>query len=656
MNKEKNNNGDIVKRIKFIKYMIISSFTIMILNLYYIQIIKNENYIKKYEKENIKTVKGSTAPRGRIYDRNGILLVDNKPKKEIIYLKKQGVTKKEEFEIAKKVASYIEVDITNISNNVVKDYYIAKEGLNNLITNEEWELYKDRKLTDNDIYELKLERIKDISHIDKEEAYIYYLMNQGYKYEEKIIKDYATDYEYAIIAENMSEIKGFDVKLGWERYYYYDLLKSILGTTGTITLDNLDYYKENGHGLNDIVGTSYLEYQYDKYLKGEKDVYEVYNNSYKLVEEGTKGNDLYLTIDILMQQELEKIVEENLKEAQKEKNTKYLNKQYAIISNPQTGEIIAMVGKMILNDKVYDYTNGIITSTITPGSTVKGASHIVGYNNGGLKIGEVRDDSCIKLKNTKEKCSIRYLGTLNDITALKYSSNTYQFRTAIKVGGGIYKYDSALNINTNAFDIYRQTFESFGLGTLTNIDLPNEKLGYKGTSTNPGHLLDLSIGQYDTYTPIQMMQYINTFANNGTKLKRFIVKYIKDNNNNVIFENKNEETGKVNSKEEYINRTKEGFKAVLEPGGTGYNYINSIYKPAGKTGTSQSFIDTDNDGNIDTGTISTAFLGYAPYNNPTVSFTVITPDVSIVNNNDYISMITKRTVQDISNAYFSIVS
>ena len=70
MNKEKNNNGDIVKRIKFIKYMIISSFTIMILNLYYIQIIKNENYIKKYEKENIKTVKGSTAPRGRKYYRN----------------------------------------------------------------------------------------------------------------------------------------------------------------------------------------------------------------------------------------------------------------------------------------------------------------------------------------------------------------------------------------------------------------------------------------------------------------------------------------------------------------------------------------------------------------------------------------------------------
>ena len=655
MNKEKNNNGDIVKRIKFIKYVIITSFTIMILNLYYIQIIKNENYIEKYEKENIKTVKGSVAPRGRIYDRNGILLVDNKPKKEIVYLKQKNITKKEEFDIAKKVSSYIELDTSNINNNIVKDYFIAKEGLNELITNEEWELYKNRKLTDKDIYNLKLNRIEDINNINKEEAYIYHLMNQGYKYEEKIIKDYATDYEYAIIAENLSEIPGFDVKLGWERYYCYDNLKSILGTTGVITMDNLDYYKKNGHDLNDIVGTSYLEYQYDKYLKGEKDIFEVYNNSYKLIEEGNKGNDIYLTIDIKVQEELEKIVERNLKQAQREKNTKYLNKQYAIISNPQTGEIIAMTGKMIQNDRVYDYTNGIITSTITPGSTVKGASHIVGYNNGGLKIGEIRDDSCIKLKNTKEKCSIRYLGTLNDITALKYSSNTYQFRTAIKVGGGIYKYDSSLNINNNAFNIYRDTFKSFGLGALTNIDLPNEKLGYKGTSTNPGHLLDLSIGQYDTYTPIQMMQYINTLANNGTKLKPYIVKYVKDNNNNVIYENKVTETGKVNSKMEYINRTKEGLKTVLEPGGTGYNYINSIYKPAGKTGTSQSFIDTNNDGKIDTGTISTAFLGYAPYNNPIVSFTIITPDVSIVNNNDYISMVTKRTTQDISNAYFEML-
>lgn len=655
MNKEKNNNGDIMKRLNFIKIFIVFSFSFLIINLYYIQIIKNKHYINKYEKENIKTVYGKTAPRGRIYDRNGILLVDNKPKKEIVYIKKIGITKKEEFEIAKRVSQYIEIDVSNINQNIIKDYYILTNDTDHLITDEEWQKYDDRKLSDIDIYKLKLKRITNTDNIDKEEAYIYYLMNQGYKYDEKIIKDNATEYEYAIIAENMEKIKGFDVKLGWERVYYYgDILKTILGNIGIITEDNKDYYLQNGHSNNDIVGKSYIEYQYDKYLRGEKDVYEVINNNYKLIEEGKRGNDIYLTIDIKLQQEIENIVINNLKIAKKEPNTKYLNKQYAILSNPKTGEILAMTGKLIVNNTIYDYTSAIITSTITPGSTVKGASHIVGYNNNGIKIGEIRDDSCIKLKATKEKCSIRYLGNINDITALKYSSNTYQFRTAIKVGGGTYKYNQSLNINLNAYDIYRNTFKSFGLGTLTGIDLPNEKLGFTGSSNNAGHLLDLAIGQYDTYTPVQMMQYINTLANDGIKLKPYIVKYIKNDNNEIIFENKTTELDKVNSLPIYINRTKQGLQSVLEPGGTGYNYINSIYKPAGKTGTSQSFIDTDLDGKIDTGTISTAFVGYAPYDNPKITFTIITPDVSIINNNNYISTITKRSTFDISNTYFNI--
>lgn len=71
------------------------------------------------------------------------------------------------------------------------------------------------------------------------------------------------------------------------------------------------------------------------------------------------------------------------------------------------------------------------------GSVVKGASHIVGYNTGALSIGEKRYDTCIKIASTPEKCSWTYLGLVDDLTALKYSSNTYQFNTAIKVGRGI---------------------------------------------------------------------------------------------------------------------------------------------------------------------------------------------------------------------------
>ena len=91
---------------------------------------------------------------------------------------------------------------------------------------------------------------------------------------------------------------------------------------------------------------------------------------------------------------------------------------------------------------------------------------------------------------------------------------------------------------------------------------------------------------------------------------------------------------------------------VLEYGGTGSGYINLNYKPAGKTGTSQTFIDTNNDGLIDKETISTTFVGYFPYDDPKISITVISPDVSTYTNTEYISFITKRIVTEVTAAYF----
>ena len=98
-----------------------------------------------------------------------------------------------------------------------------------------------------------------------------------------------------------------------------------------------------------------------------------------------------------------------------------------------------------------------------------------------------------------------------------------------------------------------------------------------------------------------------------------------------------------------------GFKAVMEYGGTGYNYIDLSYKPAGKTGTSQSFVDTDNDGVIDTETVTNTFAGYAPYDNPKVAFTVISPDIyNYANNSTYQTAVNKRISQRVSQKYFEM--
>lgn len=74
---------------------------------------------------------------------------------------------------------------------------------------------------------------------------------------------------------------------------------------------------------------------------------------------------------------------------------------------------------------------------------------------------------------------------------------------------------------------------------------------------------------------------------------------------------------------------------------------------AGKTGTSQSFIDTDSDGKVDTETISTSFVGYAPYDNPKMSIVVVSPDVATADAT-VTSGINRRISSKIVNKYFEI--
>ena len=192
----------------------------------------------------------------------------------------------------------------------------------------------------------------------------------------------------------------------------------------------------------------------------------------------------------------------------------------------------------------------------------------------------------------------------------------------------------------------------FGLGVKTEIDLPNEQIGYIGNNKNTNLLLNFSIGQYDTYTPIELSQYINSIATKN-RIQPYLVSKIVDNENNVIYKKEPNILNIIDTKDEYINRVRQGFIEVLKPYGTGYNYTNPIYNPAGKTGTSQSFIDTNNDGIIDTQTITTTFSGYAPSNDPIFSIIVITPNVSDYSYSEYISPITKNIVREVSDLYFT---
>ena len=670
--KNKTINKDNNIRFKILIYIIVVVFIIITIKLYSLTIIESSIYKENLKHLTSSIVYGDTAPRGRIYDRNHKLLVDNKSIPVILYKKQKKITKNEEIELAYKIADIIDMDFSKLALINLKEFWIDqnKTLANAKITEEEWEKLKNRKLNQDDIKNLKLDRITEeelstYTSIDKEAAYIYYLMNKGYSYQEKVIKDEnITDKEYAYIAEHSSELNGFDVSYRWERVYLYgDTFRDILGNISSITAENKNEFLKKGYSLDDIVGVSYLEKQYEDILKGTKATYKLENGKLNLISEAKRGNDIVLTIDIELQRAIENILEEEVIRTKKEGNTTYYNKSYVVIQQPNTGEILAMSGKQVVVNgkeyKTYDVTPGIVTNPMTPGSVVKGASILVGYHTGAINMGEYMNDSCIKIYMKPRKCSWSKLGRINDIDALAYSSNIYQFKTAMKVDGYKYTYNGKWNAKKSTFDIYRNIFNQFGLGVKTGIDLPIESIGNIGTNYSSDLLLNFAIGQYDTYTPMQLSQYITTYASNGNRYQPHLLKAVYEESvgnelGNLLYEVEPVILNKVDVKDEYIKRVQQGLRAVLTYG-LGKNIMGDSPTPSGKTGTSESFLDTDGDGKVDTETLSNAYVGYAPNDEPVMSITVTSPDLVDPNGKSSSrSYLNHRLTRMISNKFFEL--
>lgn len=655
------------KRRIALMYIVTILFGILFVRTFQVMILDQKKYSELLSSLNYSTVYGDSTPRGRILDRNGKVIVDNKAVNTIVFKKENGTSMSEMIELAYAVSPHLDLDVSKITDRAKREFYLYKnpEICNKLITKEEQELYLMKKLSSLEIENLKIERIKEselekFTETDLKAGYLFYLMRAGYSYSEKIIKSNASDVEFAYISENNDKLKGFDTKIDWVRVYPYgETMRSILGSVSSssqgIPKEEKDYFLKLGYSLNDRVGLSYLERQYEEYLRGVPSEYEVINSKeMRLIKEGSRGNDIVLSIDIDLQVEVEKIIEANIIRAKGEANTEYYDHSSVIIQDPYTGEVLAMASKKLVNGEMVDNVTSILTSPITPGSVVKGASILVGYNEGAIKIGEKMLDECVKIAGAPKKCSsVLNLGVIDDIEALAKSSNVYQFKTAIRVNGQEYSNGMKLNFNQKAFDKYRNMYKSFGLGVLTGIDLPVESSGYTSIDKSSGNLLDFVMGQYETYTPLQLSQYINTIANGGSRYKVHLLKEVRNNAGEIIYSYKPQILNKIDTKDRYMARMKEGFYAVMHAqGGYGRGYVEDSLDAAGKTGTSQSFLDTNNDGVIDTETITSSFVGYVPATKPKYSIMVTSPNSSHPNSNsNFASLVTLRITKEVTKKY-----
>ncbi|HFO1050381.1 MULTISPECIES: peptidoglycan D,D-transpeptidase FtsI family protein [Bacillus cereus group] len=686
---EKKSGRAVPMRLNILFLCVFILFSAMIIQLGKVQIIDGETYKNEVEKRENATVSLS-VPRGKIFDREGNPVVDNKSLRTITYTKMKGVKSEEILKTARQLADIIEIpkeDIDKLTETDKKDFWMQLNPklTEKLVSKKEINKFRDKDITgknlDKKIEELKRKRVTDKNLQDLTDKDIKVLaikskMTSGYQMAPQIIKKDVSEKEFTIISEGLANLPGVDVSVDWERVYVNDgLFRSVLGNVSNsdegLPSERLDYYLVRDYSRNDRVGKSYIEQQYEDVLHGtKKEVRSVADKQgttirTETISEGKSGKNLTLTIDMELQKKVEESIEKILKAYKGSESM--LDRAFVVMMNPKNGQVLSMAGKRLVEKdgktEVEDYALGTMTSSYELGSTVKGATVLTGFETKAITPGTYFYDAPMKFKGTREKKSWKEFGNIDDLRALQVSSNVYMFHTALKIAGVDYVKNSSLNIKQEYFDKMRYYFRQFGLGVPTGIDLPNETAGQIGKKDNqPGFLLDYSIGQYDTYTPLQLVQYISTIANGGYRMKPQIVQEVreqtsqKDEIGKVVHAVEPIVLNKIDMKEEYINQVKEGFRKVFQEGdGTGVRaFQKASYKPAGKTGTAQTVYGGESDiGRNEKGErrecYNLTLAGYAPYDNPEVAFSVVVPWVM----NDK-SGINSDIGKEVLDAYFEL--
>lgn len=674
-------------------------FSVLVLRLGFIQIVYGENYKREVEETENLTV-STAVPRGKMYDRYNRVIVDNKPLNAITYTRFEDNTVEDRLKIAKQLATMIDVpyttnvfrtpkdkqdenekNVVELTERDIKDYWIMlhPKKAKQKISETDLQKVENGSMTDEELYKRQLDRItvQELKSVTDslEVLAIKRQMETGYAQTSQIIKSEVTNKEYAVVSENLEKLPGVDTITYWERYYSNDAtLRTLLGNVSSanegLPKDKVDYYLSRGYSRNDQVGTSYLEKQYEPQLRGKKaEEQYITDRSGKLVDtiqlfEGERGSDLVLTIDMELQKTIEDQITKQLLQKKQMNGTRFLDRAFVIMMDPRTGEILTMAGKKYTVDKqtgipkVEDFALGNLSTSYTMGSVVKGATILAGLDSGAITPSTIFVDEPMKFAGTNPKKSFENMGPINYSTALKQSSNVFMFKTVMAMAGVDYKYNGNLPIKPDTFSKLRSYYSQFGLGISTGIELDNESTGVQGGSDISGTALDLGIGQYDTYTPLQIVQYTSTIANGGYRLKPQIVKEIRkptmkiEEIGGIEYSYEAQVLNRITMKQEYIEDVQSGFKRVTqENGGSGYAFFGSApYNPAGKSGTAQAYVKDPSSGKVIEVNNST-FIAYAPADNPEVAMAVVVPSAFVPS---IPNTITKELARSAMDTYFEL--
>lgn len=660
-------------RLNLLFLIVFFSFLALIIRLGYIQVIKGDEFAALVRRTETTTTSRS-VPRGSIYDSKGKIVVGNEAKLVINYTRELNASAASMAETAKKLTQYIQIDTSELKERDLKDYWFVTnpEQAAKLLTTEEKNKINQENLSTSQTYEMQLAHItpENIAYSDaeKQAIAIFSKMNSAYALSTVSIKNKdVTEKEVAEVSERLSELPGVDVTSDWDRVYPMgDTLRSILGTVTSektgLPSNSVNSLRAKGYSLNDRVGVSYLEAQYEEVLRGSKSVIKnTTNSSGEVVNSnevypGKPGDNLILTTDMDFQLKLEKLATDTVL-AQSDPAA---DRIYIVVMNPNSGDIIGITGKKRAYDEngnikgVEDDALGAINGSYGMGSSIKAATVLAGYMDGVISLNDnqILDEPIVFAASNPKSSWFNRSGQMlmDDVEALERSSNVYMIKLAMRMGG---QYDyvpgGKLNINDSVFDKLRYYYAQFGLGVRTGIDLPNESTGYNGGTADSFSALDFSFGQFDLYTPLQLAQYMSTIANGGTRIAPRLVKEIHSTSaDGGVGALQTVITPKVmNSIQvapDIITHIKKGLYLVTHGANGTSTAPFAGFSPdvAGKTGSTEAFYDGPIEAYKQAPVVNSTFASYAPYENPEVVVAVVAPYFIEVNPTEYAAGVARK--------------
>lgn len=648
------NRNSIPIRLNLLFSIVILLFMTIIGRLLYMQVLNKDFYEKKLASASQTKVTTSSA-RGEIYDASGKPLVENTLKQVVSFTRSNKMTATDLKEIAKKLLTYVSISSPNLTERQLADYYLADPEIYKKTVEalpSEKRLDSDgNRLSESELYNNAVDSVPtsqlNYTEDEKKEIYLFSQLNAvGNFATGTIATDPLNDSQVAVIASISKEMPGISISTSWDRKILETSLSSIVGSVSSekagLPAEEAEAYLKKGYSLNDRVGTSYLEKQYEETLQGKRSVKEIHLDKYgnmesvDTIEEGSKGNNIKLTIDLAFQDSVDALLKSYFNSELGNGGAKYSEGVYAVALNPKTGAVLSMSG--LKHDlKTGDLTPdslGTVTNVFIPGSVVKAATISSGWENGVLSGNQTLTDQPIVFQGSAPIYSWYKLAygsfPITAVEALEYSSNAYMVQTALGIMGQTYQpnmFVGTSNLET-AMGKLRSTFGEYGLGSATGIDLPYESTGFVPKDYSFANYITNAFGQFDNFTPMQLAQYVATIANNGVRLAPHIVEGIYDNNDKgglgeLIQAIDTKEINKVNISESDMAILHQGFYQVshgTSPLTTGRAFSDgATVSISGKTGTGESYVAGGQEAN------NTNAVAYAPTENPQIAVAVVFP-------------------------------